>query len=90
MHFSYLIRYFEKLEKTSSMQALVQTLALLLKEATAGDIEIVCYFTLGEAAAAYKNVQLGIGTRTAESAISLAFGIDETEIKNKFKHLGDY
>jgi len=89
LRFSYLVNYFENLEKTSSKNAMVQTLASLLKEATVSSIDIVCYFTLGEVAAAYKNVQLGIGTEIAKSAISLTFGIEKTVIENKLKKFGD-
>jgi DNA ligase-1 len=89
LRFSSLVEYFEKLEKTSSKNAMIQTLVSLLKEATASNIDIVCYFTLGEVAAAYENVQLGMGTGIARSAISLAFGMDETEVENELKNLGD-
>jgi DNA ligase-1 len=89
LRFSYLVNYFEKLEKTSSKNAMVQTLASLLKEATVSSIDIVCYFTLGEVVAAYKNVQSGIGTEIAKSAISLTFGIEKSIIENELKKFGD-
>jgi DNA ligase-1 len=89
LRFSSLVEYFEKLAKTSSKNAMIQTLVSLLKETTASNIDIVSYFTLGEVAAAYKNMQLGIGTEIARSAISLAFGMDETEVENELKNLGD-
>jgi len=89
LRFSYLFKYFEKLEKTSSKHAMIQTLASLLKETTVSNIDIVCYFTLGEVAAAYKNVQLGIGTEIAKSAISLTFGVEKTEVEDKLKKFGD-
>jgi hypothetical protein len=37
--FSILIKYFEKLEKTSSTHATIQTLASMLKETKAADID---------------------------------------------------
>jgi DNA ligase-1 len=89
LRFSNLVECFENLEKTSSKEAMVQTLASLLKKATASNIDIVCYFTLGEVAAAYKNLKLGIGTEIAKSAVSLALRTDETEVENELKNLGD-
>jgi DNA ligase-1 len=89
LRFSYLVECFEKLEKTSSIHAMIQTLASLFKEATASNIDIVCYFTLGEVAAAYKNVQLGVGTEISKSAISLAFGVEKTEVENSLRKFGD-
>jgi DNA ligase-1 len=87
--FSYLVEYFEKLEQTSSKNIMIQTLGSLLKETTANNIDIVCYFTLGEVAAAYENIRLGIGTEIAKSAISLAFGVEKTEVEDKLKKFGD-
>ncbi len=89
MRFSSLVEYFEKLEKTSSKKAMIQTLVSLLKKATASNIDIVCYFALGEVVAAYENLQIGIGSEIAKSAVSLAFGMDETEVENELKKLGD-
>jgi uncharacterized membrane-anchored protein len=48
---------------------MVETLASLLKEAETSNIGIVCYFTIGEVAAAYMNIKLGVGTGIAKSAV---------------------
>jgi DNA ligase-1 len=77
------------LEKTDSKVVMSQTLATLLKEDPTQDIDIICYLTLGEIAAAYKNVRLGIGTKLAQSAIVLAFDVDEGKIEDDIKKFGD-
>ena len=89
MRFSALIKYFVKLEKTSSTHTMIQTLASMLKEATASNIDVVCYFTLGEIAAGYENMHLGVGSEIAKSAVSLTFGIEEAEIEDKLRKIGD-
>jgi DNA ligase-1 len=89
LRFSTLIKYFEKLENMSSTQTMIQTLALMLKETTANNIDVVCYLTLGEIAAGYENVQLGAGSEITKSAVSIAFGIEAAEIEDQLKKIGD-
>lgn len=89
MNFSRLAEAFEKLENTSSQNAMVNTLAELFREATMLNIDRICYFTLGEVAAGYKNVRLGIGDEMAKSAIALAADVDKRKVEEEMKKIGD-
>ncbi len=89
MRFSRLAEAFEKLEKTSSQNAMVNTLADLFRETKISDIGKICYFTLGEVAAAYKNVRLGVGDEVVKSAIALAADIDKQKVEEDMKEIGD-
>jgi len=89
LRFSRLVQAFEKLEKTSSRNAMVDTLANVLKDATVEDIDKACYFALGEIAAGYQNVQLGIADEIAKSAIALAADIDKEKVEEKMRETGD-
>ena len=89
MKFSRLAEAFEKLENTSSQNAMVNTLVELFREATMSDIDKICYFTLGEIAAGYNNVRLGIGDEMAKSAIALAADIDKQKVEEEMKKIGD-
>lgn len=89
MKFSHLARFFEKLEKTSSRNAMINDLAELFKEATTRTIDKICYFVLGGIAAGYKNVHLGIGDEMTKSAIALAAGVDKQKVEEEMKEIGD-
>jgi DNA ligase-1 len=68
---------------------MIKTLASMLKEAKSSNIDVVCYFTLGEIAAGYEDVQLGIGSEIAKSAVSLTFGIEDADVEDKLRKIGD-
>lgn len=89
MKLSRLVETFEELKKTSSRNEMVDTLAELFKEAKVGDIDKICYFTLGEIAAGYKRVHLGVGDEIAKSAIALAADLDKQIVVEKMKDIGD-
>ncbi|MFW6117353.1 MAG: ATP-dependent DNA ligase, partial [Thermoproteota archaeon] len=89
MRFSHLTEFFEKLEEISSRNQMTDLLAKLFNEATAENIDKICYFTMGEIAAGYKNIYLGIGEEMIKSAIAMAAAVDEQEVDEKFKEIGD-
>ncbi len=68
---------------------MINTLAKMFKEVTAENIDKICYFVLGEIAAGYKDVQLGVGDEMAKSAIALAAGVDEEKVGEEMKEIGD-
>lgn len=89
MKFSDLVKYFKKLEEISSRNAMIDLLAELFTKASLEDIDKICYFLLGEVAAEYKHVKLGIGDKMAIEAVSFAGGIKKEYVEEKFKDLGD-
>ncbi len=89
MKFSRLVEVFEKLEKTSSRNMMINLLAELFKEATLENIDKICYFVLGEIAAGYEDVQLGIGNELAKSAIALAANVDKSKVEEEMRRIGD-
>ncbi|MFW6110746.1 MAG: ATP-dependent DNA ligase [Thermoproteota archaeon] len=89
MRFSHLTELFENLEKTSSRTQMTNLLAELFKKATSENIDKICYFTLGEIAAGYKNIYLGLGDEMTKSAIALAAAVDKQKVEEKFKEIGD-
>lgn len=89
MKISRLVEAFEELENTSSRNAMVDTLARLFKEAKLSNIDKICYFLLGEIAAGYKNVRLGMGDEMVKSAIALAANVDKQKVEEEMKEIGD-
>jgi DNA ligase-1 len=68
---------------------MIDLLAELFNKASLKDIDKICYFLLGEVAAEYKHIKLGIGDKMAIEAIALAGDLNKEEVEAKFKELGD-
>ncbi len=64
-------------------------LADLLREAEPGELDTLCYFTLGEIAAGYRNVTARVGGRTASAAVALAFGLPRGAVDEAVRSAGD-
>jgi len=89
LKFSRLVEAFKELEKTFSRNAMVNTSAELFKEATISEIDKICYFMLGEIAAGYKNVHLGIGDEMTKSAIALVASVHKQKVEEEMRETGD-
>lgn len=64
-------------------------LAELFKEATPENIDRICYFIMGEIAAGYKDVYLGMGYEMVKSAVAFAAAVDKGTVEEEFKKIGD-
>ncbi|NIR86553.1 ATP-dependent DNA ligase [Candidatus Bathyarchaeota archaeon] len=89
MKFSRLVEAFEKLEKTSSRNAMIKVLAKLFQESTVGNIDKICYFTLGRICAGYEDINIGLGNKMVQDAISVATDVKVEEIEKRMKEIGD-
>ena len=83
MLFKALSEAFEELEKVSSQTEMIKILANIFKHADEDEIDKVCYYTLGETAASYKKVTLGMAEKIVQPSISLASNLDIDVIKMK-------
>lgn len=68
---------------------MIELLAMLDKEATEENIDQVCYFVLGNIAAGYKDVQLGMGDERVKAAIALAADVKKDAVEEEMKEVGD-
>ena len=89
MEFSRLAAFLERLEETTSRNAMISLLAEMMKEATVENIDVICYFVLGRIAAGYRDIQLGVGDEIAKSAIALAADVDEQKVSEELGTTGD-
>jgi DNA ligase-1 len=89
MEFSHLVTYLNKLEETSSQNAMIEILAHLFKDADPGEINILCYFLLGEIAAGYQEITLDMGEKKVVSSISLAIDVEEKKLEERLGKAGD-
>ncbi|MDG6256884.1 MAG: ATP-dependent DNA ligase [Methanomicrobiaceae archaeon] len=88
MKFSSLVSFFERLEETASQIEMTEILADLFEKASEEDIDIVCYFVLGNIAPGYSEADLGLGDKTVISALALGSGRDEEEVSRWVRDKG--
>lgn len=90
MDFLVLAEAFEKLEKTSGRLEMTDILADLLKKAKKDEIDRLIYLLQGRVAPSFEAIEIGLGYKFVEQAISRATGHSITEIEKKYKQLGDH
>jgi DNA ligase-1 len=89
VEFAHLAACMEKLEHTSSQNAMIGILAGLFRESGPDEIEILCYFLLGRIAAGYQRATLDMGEKRVVASISLATGVKEETLFEKLGVTGD-
>lgn len=89
MTFSELSSYFEKLEKTTSRNAMIEILAELFSKTPASEIDKVIYLMQGRVAPLYVPLEFGMADKMVLKAIAKAYGIEEKEARAEFKKIGD-
>jgi len=89
MKFAKLAEYFEKLESETKRNELVQILSEVFKEATAGEVDKICYLIQGRVAPFFEPTEIGMAEKMVEQAIALAYGVDRSEVAKSAEKLGD-
>ncbi len=89
MRFSQLAEYLERLEKTSSRNAMTDILAGLLRRAAPEEIDKMCYLLLGELAPAYRGLEFQIAEKMMMHVLGAAYAKTPEDIRRRFKAGGD-
>ncbi len=89
MEFSKVAEAMERLEATAKRKEMIEILAGLFEATPVDDIGHVCYYLLGEIAAGYRDLTLGMGESMIQEAISLASGKDADAVAKKAGSSGD-
>lgn len=89
MDFSTLADTFEKLEGTSKRLEMMEILADLFRHSTADEIDKVIYLLMGEIAPPFRGLEIGLGEKFVEEAISRACGVPRSEVERHYKTSGD-
>ncbi|MGB9707078.1 MAG: ATP-dependent DNA ligase [Microgenomates group bacterium] len=89
MKFAKLANYFSALEATSSRLKITEILASLLKEASAEEVDKICYLSLGRLAPLYAGVEFNLAEKLMIKVLAQAFGKSEEKIRQEFKNTGD-
>lgn len=89
MKFSVLAKCFEDLEGTSSRLEMTDILANLFKDCTTEEIDKVVYMLQGTVAPPFRGIEIGMGEKFVQQAVSNASGVPKEEVVNQYKTLGD-
>lgn len=89
MTFSALSAYFQKIEQTSSRNAITEILADLLRHASPSEIGKICYLLQGRVAPLYEATEFGVADKFIIRAIALAYTVSNDDVVKAFKKLGD-
>jgi len=89
MNVETLSQYLEKLEKTTSRNEITAILADLFAQASAEEIDKICYLLLGRLAPGYRSIEFNLAEKMMIKVLAFAFSKTEQEIRKKFKQLGD-
>jgi len=89
MYFKKLAEYFKKIEDTQSRIAMTKILAELFCEAKNDEVGKICYLLQGRVAPLYEPLEFGIADKLMIKAISIATGLNQSQIQEEFKKIGD-
>jgi len=87
--FSELSGYLDRLESTSSRNALVKTLAELYTKASPDEIQPMTYLIQGRLVPFFEPVEIGLGEKLVIAAIAQAFATPADEVAKRFGRIGD-
>lgn len=80
----------EKLEKESSRNVIIITLALLLEKMTPSEAKMAVYLLLGRTAPIYIPIEFGFSTKQLLKALAMLKGVGMKEIEDEYKREGDF
>ncbi len=89
MKFEKVSGYLEKIESVSSRLEMTDLLAELFKEADYDEIDKIVYLCQGRLAPEYAGLEIGMGEKFVEEAISKISGYSKAEVHQLYKKLGD-
>jgi DNA ligase-1 len=90
MKFEKLTSYFQALESTTKRLEMIEILCELLGSVDdAREAQEICYLLQGRVAPFYEPVELGMGERLVERAVSVGCGVELAEVQRLNKKLGD-
>ncbi|RLG19795.1 DNA ligase [Candidatus Micrarchaeota archaeon] len=89
MRFSKLAAAYEKIEATSGRIEMSELLGRVFKQAEPEEAKRVVYLTQGKVAPPYEGIEVGMGEKFVEQAISIATGYSRKEVENAYRASGD-
>lgn len=77
------------MESTASRNQMTEILADLFRAATPSEIRKICYLLQGRVVPLYENREFGVADKFMIRAIARAYAVEEREVNQQFKQLGD-
>ena len=81
--------YLSKLEATPSRNKITELFSSLLAEADAGEVDKICYLSLGRLAPLYSGLEFNLAEKLLLKVLARTFQKEETEVRKKYKEMGD-
>ncbi|MFH1779844.1 MAG: ATP-dependent DNA ligase [Candidatus Micrarchaeota archaeon] len=89
MRFSDLAKVFDKLERTSARLEITADVAKVFFECNSSNVKQVTYLLQGIISPSFTGIDLGIGDKLAQQAISIVTGKSVSEIEASYRKTGD-
>ncbi|MCX6777159.1 MAG: ATP-dependent DNA ligase [Candidatus Micrarchaeota archaeon] len=89
MEFSVLADSYEKLEATRGRLEMMAILSELFKKAKPDEIEKIIYLSQGVVAPPFEGIEVGLGEKLVEEAISVATGYSKRRVEEVYRKTGD-
>jgi len=89
MEFRVLAEAYEKLEATRGRLEMMAILSELFKEARSDEIDKIIYLSQGVVAPPFEGIEVGLGEKFVEEAISLATGYSVKKVEEVYRRTGD-
>lgn len=89
MTFSEFSHYLARLEKTASRNEITSILAELFKEAKPGEIDKICYLSLGSLAPKYEGIEFNMAEKMIIQVLARTYEKETGEVKKLYKKVGD-
>ncbi len=89
MRFLELAQTYDQIESKTARLEITGILSELFKKADAGEIHEIIYLTQGSIAPSHKNIEVGMGEKFVEKAISVASGYSIKTVEEEYRKTGD-
>jgi DNA ligase-1 len=89
MEFSVLAEAYEKLEATRGRLEMMAILSELFKKAKPDEIDKIIYLSQGVVAPPFEGIEVGLGEKFVEEAISVATGYSKKRVEEVYRKTGD-
>lgn len=89
MTFAKLSSYFQKLEKTTLRNAMMEILAQIYTQATPQEAQEIAYLCQGRVVPLFVPLEFGMADKMVIKTIALAFAVSQKEVEKIFKKEGD-
>jgi DNA ligase-1 len=89
MEFSVLAEAYEKLEATRGRLEMMAILSELFKKAKPDEIDKIIYLSQGVVAPPFEGIEVGLGEKFVEDAISVATGYSRNKVEESYRKTGD-